>query len=164
MFNNISWQGYWTCIALLTGGYYLVVLLLYYRSDFKVLLRSKSLNHFQTPELKIAHSKAVGKVLEKLQPPFLDNITVPEFQTPLENSDESLVYACMDELNAFFEEAKKSKTIKEELLYALQLILQKYPSIRSSQYKESLEKIIVTQCKHICSVHLKEGDVACMWF
>jgi hypothetical protein len=151
MINKISWQGYWTCIALLLGGYYLAVILLYYRNEVKVLFRSKSLNPYPAPVPKITHS-------------FKDAGTAPEFPAPLENSDEFIFNTCMDELNAFFEEAKKSKTIKEELLYALQRILQKYPSIKSSQYKESFEKIIVSQCKHICSVHLNERDVACIWF
>jgi hypothetical protein len=54
MINNISWQGYWMSIALLTGSYYLVILLLYYRNDFKYWLASSMVNVFhRLPLLKL---------------------------------------------------------------------------------------------------------------
>src|SRR6187402_2716337 len=109
MFNNISWQGYWLTIALLSTGYYLTVYLLYFRNDFKVFFNRKlSVNnhsHFVSPgsDLKQETSNS--------QPSLFDDAI--EFQSPDPHSEEAIVYACIDEIDAFLNEAKKSKCIKE---------------------------------------------------
>ncbi|HWJ29135.1 MAG TPA: hypothetical protein VNS32_21515, partial [Flavisolibacter sp.] len=37
MLHTISWQGYWTTLALITVGYYLAIYLLYFRKDFGII-------------------------------------------------------------------------------------------------------------------------------
>jgi len=160
MFNNISWQGYWLTIALLSTGYYLTVYLLYFRNDFKVFFNRKlSVNnhsHFVSPgsDLKQETSNS--------QPSLFDDAI--EFQSPDPHSEEAIVYACIDEIDAFLKEAKKSKCIKEELIFSLQLILKKYPSLKNSQFKASVTNVIVGQCEHNCSIHLNADDVVRVWF
>lgn len=70
-----------------------------------------------------------------------------------------MVYACMDEITAYFEAVFKTTCEKEKLINSLQLLLQKYPAIKNSQYKESLTNVIVTQCENRCSIHLSAEDV-----
>jgi hypothetical protein len=140
MINNISWQGYWVTLALISAGYYLIIYLLYYRHDFKVWFRQRPYN-----------SDGIVSASESI------------IQPPVEKDAEPLIDSCMDELNAFFEESRRKKVMKEELIYSLQLLLKKYPSLKDSEYKESLSNLIATQCEDTCLVRLNEDEVYHVW-
>lgn len=154
MFNNISWQGYWTSIAIFTAGYYLSIYLLYFRRDFGILFPS-GLSRGEE------HSFDFGSSTKSNKTAISES---EEFQTPDTDSQEAIVYACIDELDAFFNECKKSKCLKEEMISSIQAILKKYPSLKASGYKASLTNVIVGQCEHICSIHFKADDVDRVWF
>lgn len=163
MFNNISWQGYWTTLAVITAGYYLIIYLLYFRKDFQVLVNRKtgtnspvSLNSAPTIQGKTKESQE-----DSGQPSLFEDSS--HLEVPSEKSNEYPLYACMDELNAFFEQAKRSKTTREELIYSLQVILKKYPALKVSEYKEPLTNVMVTQCEDICSIRLSAEDMVRVW-
>jgi hypothetical protein len=137
MFNNISWQGYWTTLALISVGYYLVIYLVYYRIDFKLRL----------------HQKPSGETVASLF----------NFSSPIEKSDERLIDDFMDEVRAFFEQARRKKCVKEELIYSLKIILKKFPSLKDSGFSQSLNHVIATECNHICSIHLSEDELKYVW-
>lgn len=159
MLNNISWQGYWVTLALLTAGYYLVVYLLYFRKDFKISLPGKA----GLPKSPSASPAVTSFLKEQAQPSlFRDGETEDEFSTPTDPTEQA-VYACMDELTAYFESAKKAKVMKTEVLFAVQRILQKYPSLQTSEYKVSITKVIQTEAEHHCSVHLNEEEMRKVW-
>ena len=140
MINNISWQGYWITLALISAGYYLVIYLLYYRHDFKLWIHPKPYN-----------SDGIVSGSETT------------IQPPVEKDAERLIDSCMDELNAFFEESRRKKVMKEELIYSLQLLLKKYPSLKDSEYRESLSNLIATQCEDSCLVRLNADEVYHVW-
>ena len=140
MINNISWQGYWIWLAVISAGYYLIIYLLYYRHDFKAWIHPKPYN-----------SDGIASASESI------------IQPPLEKDAERLIDSCMDELNAFFEESRRKKVMKEELIYSLQLLLKKYPSLKDSEYKESLSNLIATRCEDTCLVRLNADEVYHVW-
>jgi len=146
MLNGISWHDYITFLAASTVLYYLVVYFLYFRNSIEAsfVRRGKSFKS----ELSV-----------KEQPPTLFDQNAHE-----EHNLQNVVYGCMDELNAYFENQKISKTIKSELMYGLYRILQKYPSLRNSDYKESISNIIATQSENICSIHLSAEELKGVWF
>src|SRR5687768_11549671 len=157
MVYNISWQGYWLTIALISAGYYLSIYLLYFRNDFKILIgRKTTKDSFQFRD-KSSSLKTAPRQSES----FKDSA---EFEEPDKNSEEAIVYACIDELDAFFNESKNGKCIKEEMIFSLQSILKKYPSLKQSAYKASLTNVMVGQCEHICSIHLDADDLVRVWF
>lgn len=160
MFNNISWQGYWVSIAILTASYYLVIYLLYFRKDFSIEWKknSKSRDSFLT---SVSTNTADLQPATSTQPTLFHNLE--EFQLPPKDTIESTVYTCIDEVNAYLEEAKRHKCVKEDMLHALQAILRKYPSIADSEYKASVTNVLVTQCEYYCSVHLSADDVVRVW-
>ena len=137
---NISWQGYWIWLAVISAGYYLVIYLLYYRHDHKVWIHPKPYN-----------SDGIVPASESI------------IQPHVEKDAERLIDSCMDELNAFFEESRRKKVMKEELIYSLQLLLKKYPSLKDSEYKESLTNLIATQCEDTCLVRLNADEVYHVW-
>lgn len=157
MLNNISWQGYWTTIVLLTLAYYIVLYLVYFRRQLPSLLAKRE----SSPKQPTA-SPAVASFLQaQNQPSLFPEETADEFTVP--DGEEGIVYACMDELNAYFEGAKKQKIAKPELLFALQRILAKHPSLKQSAYKASLSNVIVSEAEHHCSLHLSEAEVVQVW-
>ena len=146
MFNTISWNQYFIFLAASISFYYFVVYLLYFRKTIETGIHQKldSFNYDSTKK-------------EELTSLF-------DHPSNVEDNLEHTVYACMDELNAFFENSKKSKAVKSELMFGLYTILQKYPSLRNSDYKESLTNVIATQCENICSIHLSAEELKGVWF
>jgi len=155
MLNTISWQGYWLSIALSLAGYYLTVYLLYFRSDFKISLpprrKSPNADAFLQPRS------------EGVQETGIDFSHHPEFQKPDPGSDEHFVYALIDEVAAYFNEVKKGRVVKEELLFALQRIAAKYPAIKDSAYKESIGSVIISEANHHCSVQITSEEMGHVW-
>lgn len=161
MFNNISWQGYWVSIAILTAGYYLVIYLLYFRKDVSIGWNKSSTSEEENPFTSFTADSAASQSAAIKQHTLFHNSE--EFQHPAKDTVEGAVYMCIDEVSAYLEEAKRNKCVKEELLYALQSILRKYPAIAASEYKESVTTVLVDQCEYYCSVHLSADDVLCVW-
>lgn len=154
MLNNITWQGYWVTLALLSAGYYLAIYVLYFRNDFKIAFPKRN-----TLQKYSAASPAVAAVIEQ------------QVQTPADQKEEGsvmdinegLVGACLDELNAYFDEAKRARLLKEEVLYALQTILRKYPSLTKSDYKEAVTNVIVSEAAHHCALHFSSEEMVQVW-
>lgn len=161
MFNAISWQGYWITLALLSSIYYAAILLLFFREDLKAWLHKKSNRVWQTAPATQGPEPHASQT--PVQPSLFGEDIAADFQAPPAGSEEHRVYACMDELNAFFEAARSRKWSRGELLQALRLVLSKYPSIKESEYRHTLGQVILSQCEHDCSIHLKAEEVAGLW-
>ena len=156
MFNTISWQSYWTFVAVTAAGYYLIVYLVYFRKTV-VSIFQKSGDTQPGEEAFILHKE------EQHQPTLFDQDNKAPTDTAT-GENEHILHACLDELNAFFENQKKTKVIKRELMFGLYTIFEKYPSIRNSDYKESITNLIATQCENICSIHLSAEELKGVWF
>ena len=87
----------------------------------------------------------------------------PLFEDPPQGSEESLVYRCVDELSAYFGEAKKTRPVPEEFLFAVRSILSRYPFLQSSAYKEAVANVIQSEAAHHCSLHLGEEEMQQLW-
>ena len=159
MFNNISWQGYWITIALFTASYYLFIYIRYFRKSF--FLEGKKRIAAEEQPFSFVNEPADRPSATTEQPELSDHSD--DFQLPAKDTIEGMVYTCMDELNAYLEEAKRSKCVKEEMLLALRSILRKYPAIAASEYKNSVTTVLVSQCEFVCSVHLSAEEVLGVW-
>lgn len=160
MLSNISWHSYWTALAILSGIYYTAILLIFYRQELIWWLQSKRI---PTPVPTNMGQHAVPPEVIPVQQTLFEKEQQTDFQAPPADSEEYPVYACMDELTAFFEEAKSSKWQKAQLIQAIKQILSKYPSIKDSEYKTSLGQVILAQSEQYCSIHLKADDVVGLW-
>lgn len=140
MLNTVSWGNYWLFVVTSTSIYYLVVYFLYFKGDL----------------LKRGIFSSAMK----------EKTDLPSFHQPMSASstnDEIVVDACINELNAFFENQKKSKAVKHELMHGLYSILQKYPSLRHSDLRDPVSSIIRTQSETICSIHLSAEELKGVW-
>lgn len=157
MFNNISWQAYWTTLALVSASYYLVLYWIYFRSDLEAYWNRQASNSSSLTNTFPGTSTTENHQQSLFEP-------AGDFQHPPKESEEAVVYACMDELTAFFEQSRSSKCIKQEIILLLQALLKKYPTLKTSGYKESFTNVMVTQCEHMCSIHLNADDLVKVWF
>jgi hypothetical protein len=149
MVNNISWASYWYALAIIGVIYYISVALLYYKEEL--------LQVFKTNK-----NRSSSKIIWTPQPAAVTG-SYQESTIPGPDETERIVQSLIDELNAFFDEAKKSKWVKEELLYAVKKLVTKYSSVRNSVYRESVNNLIAVQCDHICSVRLNAEEVDHVW-
>lgn len=159
MFNDISWQSYWATLALITTSYYLAIYLLYFRNDVKINWNRTSKI---SDNVNQDFAEGFGYNFKHNSPDKLNESFFKErqddFHTSSEN-EEQLFFTCLDELTAFLEESKRSKCVKEDLIASLQRLLQKYPTTKNSEFKESLTKAIIIQCEDICSIRLNTEEV-----
>jgi hypothetical protein len=85
---------------------------------------------------------------------------------PKESKSDSyspLVQALTDELQAFISEAGSNSFERQQIISSLQLLIGKYPSVKSSPFKESIKQQIAQQCASTCSVHLSEEELDGLW-
>jgi len=153
MLHSISWQEYWITVAIISIFYYLVV----YLTCFRGILKSnsgvqKAKFSFANTELKVEQSVSTMSSNEMQQ------------SSKIDKSDELAAEACLDEINAFFENKKGSRPVKTEMVFSLYTLLQKYPSLRNSDYTETLNRVITTQAEAICSIHLSAEELKGVWF
>lgn len=162
MLHTISWQGYWTSLALLTAVYYLTICLLYFRKEVTILFYRKLLSPDKATPLPSVQ-KPEGAPTENNQLTLFGEEVTEEFSRPPADSEEHMVYSLMDEVHAFFEEAKKRKWQRQELTHTLKTLLLKYPSLKSSEYKEAISNVLLAESEHHCSIHLSAEELAEMW-
>ncbi len=156
MINNVSWQGYWISIALLTGSYYLIVFILYYRNDFKYWLGSRDGE-------RIPSAAAFETNDKKLHQPLLLSEEIIQGNVGGDKQEAiPIVQSLKDEVHAFFDEAYKDIT-KKDLLVFLNGITNKYPTVLDSPYQQSINQLIVFLAEQNCSVHLNAEEVSGVW-
>jgi hypothetical protein len=143
-------------MSLILLGYYLIVFLLYFRKGFA--------------SDRGVHNKFSHDSINRSVPLFDRDLhakpMVAEAGTqhsPATTAIETIVDSCMDELTAFFEQCKSSRVVPGQLVFGLRRIVQKFPSLKDSEYRQPLERLIISQAQHICSVQLSEAEVESVW-
>lgn len=161
MFSNISWIQFWSTVLLVSTGYYLVICRYCFKEKQKVsnLLSKDQWSRGENPlaPFSVQPNPSLN------QPVTLPSEREDDFDLTPPNSDEYPFYACLDEITAFLEEAKKRKGNKGEVIASIRQIVTKYPSIKDSEYKESLSNVIVSQCDHLCFIRLSAEDMDHVW-
>jgi hypothetical protein len=149
MFNNISWQGYGTFLAITIFLYYSFIVFRYYRAEVLHLL-GKSKEATDSTERKVWTSLSSK---EEFMPST--NMDAPE-------SDPAAT-SLIDELQAFFEAGTNQVHTKESLLKSLELICKKYPAVGGTPFQYSVNGLILFLAEHSCSIHLSAEEVSGIW-
>ena len=157
MFSDISWASYIQIVAFVLTFYYAYTLYTYYRYDLQRFLKGRQ--NLRTNGSAV-NSTNQGMDVYKNSPTDHSNFM------PKENSDGGyplLVNALADEIKAFLLEAGNNNVRRDQLLSSLQLLLSKYPSVKSSPYKDSIQKLIEQESEINCTVHLGERELEGLW-
>ncbi len=156
MFDQISWTLYIKWVGISLFFYYMFVLYKYYYTDFKNILNKSS----QLNKDFMGHS---------LKTSLNDDSTPPWENSPNDfyNQNSEINYPMIASLNGEIEAYFKSPEIrefdKEKIVHALKKILSKYPAIKASPFRISIQELIHHECQHNCSVHLDEDTLVGLW-
>lgn|GEM_PF-2585049 len=85
------------------------------------------------------------------------SLEVPDQQNVSDTSNK-----CEEEILVLLKTARDKNLAKEEILYALQLLLNK-SSMNYSLDKSNTNNYIRQECLNNCSIHLDEEDLAGLW-
>jgi len=157
MFTNISWGNYITVITLVSAGWYIYVGLRYYFSEFKYYVQKKTDRRSQNAN-EIDFSPQGDQKSENR-----------DFLNPASSFEETGndVFDQIEEVIKRIKEAvssaSKIKLVKEEFLDYLGLILQEYPSLRDSDFRSSLNELIVQECGKLESLSLTQQEADLLW-
>ena len=146
MINNISWQSYWTFIALTVALYYLIIVSFFYKAEIKALIskgitsRSSIVNHDDSSIVSLNMEPSKDKTNLKYQ-------------------------SFVDELEAFFEALVNETVSKEYLIASIHTLIRKHAIVTYIEQKElvALQQLIQFLSKDKCSIHLSADDVTGMW-
>jgi len=149
MFSNISWFEYLIFISIAALAWYATVFYIYYRQDLLQSLQTKKAD--PSVDGKISNFNLEGN----------PGIHRKNFQSSPDVG--KIIQSFSDEVAAYLEEAGKNEVIKEDVLFSLARIYGKYPSLASSEFKESLDQFIKLQSESYCAMFLSEEDLNKVW-
>ena len=145
MLQIISWQQYLSYTGL--------VLLIYY-TIYIIFLRKRSLRT-DINSMDIAKQNVKTGNDNKL---LAGNLGIKENRDLLY----SVVHDAVNEIQAFLQGLDKF-TEREQILHALHIIVQKYPSLKKGNFRQSINDLIVITCENSCSIKLSADDLREVW-
>ncbi|MBX2894710.1 MAG: hypothetical protein KF763_04665 [Cyclobacteriaceae bacterium] len=176
MFNTISWEQFLTTTALIIGGYYLVTSVFFYHREIFGWLTSKSKPQLPAPEREPA-TNLMGRVQpEPVRPVRKQTVEADQIQfasgTPDEESEAAAtdtkmvtgsVTDLLGEIKILGEMIVENKSPLEEGIALFKSLLEHYPIVRDSPFREAVTIVVHTTCKETCRYELELTEVKTWW-
>lgn len=163
MLNSISWTDYLVFIVLLLIAYYLFVALKFYSFELSSLLKGKR------PSVAFATETAADEVIDGSKH-FQDNQvelfpTYNRYAPQAQETDDTFqkVEELTDKLKKVIEDAASNKTIKEEFILSLQLVLKKYHFLKGSPFLVAINNLIASECDKYNFIQLSADERVMLW-
>jgi hypothetical protein len=154
MLNSISWKEYFTIVILIGILYYLIIGYLYFKWEILGLFGIKLIQSENRQPIDVSEFRATLKKENNedyLPKPMSEPDITPVIQT------------FTNEVQAYFQAIAGQHKVKEEVLFALQQIAGKYPTLKASDLREALEEFTYTESKKYLSVLLEPESVKNIW-
>jgi hypothetical protein len=149
MLSSITWSQYITFLSIALIGYYGYISYKYYRWEILSLIGIKRI---EQTEIQIPVAELKKQFTSSNHADFM----------PKDNMG-SIFQAFADEVKAYLYEASPSNA-KEEILFALQYIVSKYPAIKDIEDRAAINEFILGEIeKHYRGLFTYE-DIAKIWF
>ncbi len=146
---QISWSDYFGAIAAITGLYYFVIILGFYRRDiYDLWERNKIPKNNSGPRHQI----------ESTTSPIEDNNNRSEDELLF-----SLVHDLLEDTKLIFQNSTLINSSKEDLLKALQQKLNNYSKIKGTAFQAAVNNHIAGECKSNCGIHLNNDELMELW-
>lgn len=140
----MSWASYWAILAIITVFYYIFICFKFYRAEIRQLITGKS-NLFA----RLRTTKKIGNRFE-----FIDESQQELFP---------VINQFVQEIKMFLQGALQKNLQREEIVYAFQLLLKKYSSIKGTPFQSIINNYIINECSTYCSIHLDEDELNMLW-
>lgn len=137
MFSNISWQNYLIGVAIALAVYYLVVGLKFYRSEIRNLYK---------PRLK--RTRELQEIEE---------------DPPQENDELVEIENLISRVKEVFEMAKDQRLTTDEVEEFLSLVFAEYPSVKHSDWRDSVNELVVSESEKVAGILLTTQQVNQLW-
>lgn len=145
----ITWSNYVGVLIAVLGVYYGIVLLLYYRKKKKPVSQLRP---------SVSGKANVVRPVDKVLFPE-DRKSDPAFDA----ANGAPVHSLVDELQAYVAQAGKEQEGREEVLSALQGIIQKYPHIPGSIFQSGINNLIEVIVENNCGFRLSADEISGLW-
>ena len=151
MFSSISWSQFLTTIAILLVIYYLVIICLLCKKELFSLFSFSASTHddFHLSNENTDHPMS-----------FNEKTATTGNEDPFLNQK---VHELLEDLKNLLLTAAKAKTIKEELIMALQMLLRNYFPLNDLPIRAEINQHIIIECKVTCSITLSEAELNMLW-
>lgn len=140
MISNITWGEYLAAIAVLTGGYYLVIAGVFYRRGISRVLAGK----FSIKNLKRSSDQPATRSSE-------EEVAFGELE------------AVVGDLKRSVLEQAGNGVSKSQLLLQLKDRLANYGGLRQPACREAVNEFIIDHAKETCGVVFSEGELDEAW-
>lgn len=186
MLNSISWQEFISTIALLTGGYYVITVLLLYSSEITNIFKQKKLNLTNTnvrenqtesnESIELMGSVRYGSSQsenvpreEKVEAESLSVVAPQEPEEPItqvvtSEADEALlksVSTLLEEINTLTEVVAVGS--KEECAELFRTLLSNYADLSRTAHEPEITAFIYNSCKEHCEFQIELNEVKSWW-
>lgn len=151
---SITWFHYAAYSLILFAIYYAYVLVVYFRKELP-LIRKK--NKVVQHDNGIA-PKTNGTVQQHL---FEEETYHQNGSTP--HKEELPIQQLVDELQAFIIQAGIDDMEKDDLLVSLKQLLQKYPTVKGSDFQQGINMLISTTLEEHTSIRLDAEELSRLW-
>jgi hypothetical protein len=151
MLSAISWSQFLTTITIIILFYYLVVAILYYKREIFSLFKTASSG---------PHAFSFGR--ENQDRPISYN----ELTAATGKEDPYLsgkVHDLLEDVKNLLLVGAKVKTIREEIIVALQLLLRNYLVLKDLPITAEINEHIIAEAKGICSITLSDAEMKMLW-
>jgi hypothetical protein len=156
MFKSISWSSYGIFVLIILVVYYATIGLLYYLNEIKQIFSGKS-----SLLLKLNRSKRfVAKNDIQHQN---DRLYKEAMAQDSEENLHALADECMNDIKNTLQHAANNNLVKQEIIYSLQQLINRYPSLKDTSLKSFITNYILIECANYCSIHLDEDEFKGIW-
>jgi hypothetical protein len=145
MIKQISWASYWSALVTISFFYYVIICFKFYSNEIKQILAGKAGLPFGLRVVPSAKDKR------------------NEFADVSEEELFPLLNQLVQEIKMFLENGAERSLERRDVIYAIQLLLKKYPTIKGSAFESVVNNYIINECSNYCSIHLDEGEVRLLW-
>ena len=149
MLSRISWTEFLLTATILLGLYYLIMGCLLFRKEVFNLFKCDT----ASPEGILLKTETGN------QPFFKNEMTGVTGQEDLHGK----VHDLLEDVKGLCSAAVKAKTVREELMMALQLLLRDYSMLKHLPITTAISEHIIAEAKDTCSITLSDAEMNMLW-
>jgi hypothetical protein len=162
MLKTISWFQFGFFILGVLALYYAVIVFVYYRKEVSRKLFKPKGNGNSFSELLLADggsAEELGAGLESVSP---EKPTAPASRTQ-EPDLYPVANELVETLDEFIVQAGKKQQVKEEVVFGIHQIIERYPMLQATGFKVAINNYINIALKNNFAFSLDEIELASLW-
>lgn len=176
MFNAISWEQFLTTAGLLIGGYYLITTVIFYHREILAWVNNRGKTKTTAPESKPSLPNLMGKIQpEPVRPIRKQTVEADEMNFGPATQDEDnqppadtklitgSVADLLQEIKTLAEMIAENNSPQQESITLFKSLLEHYPNVRDSPFREAVTIVIHTACKDDCHFDIGLNEVKQWW-